>query len=154
MCSDLQCLDHVSVTVVPARLWLIDGGAESRSVMSLQNASRPRGAIERTLQVRAHDTVSGTHRISPRSISDPSGFTLTVFTLTARRDTADGWPTRWAWPAWDEAHVLAGPGALAVSQTAKAMWDNGMQQIICYRLTAFRALPNISGLLLLKANIA
>ena len=49
MCFDLQCLDHVSVPVVPAHLWLIGDGAESRSVMSLQNASRRRGAIERTL---------------------------------------------------------------------------------------------------------
>ena len=40
MCSDLQCLDHVRVAVVPACLWLIGGGAESRPVMSLQNASR------------------------------------------------------------------------------------------------------------------
>jgi len=37
---------------VPACLWLIGGGAESRSVMSLQNASRRRGAIEGTLQVK------------------------------------------------------------------------------------------------------
>ena len=27
MCSDLQCLDHVRVAVVPACLWLIGGGA-------------------------------------------------------------------------------------------------------------------------------
>ncbi len=40
MRSDLQCLDHVRVAVVPACLWLIGGGAEHRSVMSLQNASR------------------------------------------------------------------------------------------------------------------
>jgi hypothetical protein len=58
MCSELQYLDHVRVAVVPARLWLIGGGAESRSVMSLQNASRRRGAIEGTLQVKGHDTVS------------------------------------------------------------------------------------------------
>ena len=45
--------------MVPACLWLIGGGdRESRSVMSLQNASRRRGAIEGTLQVKGHDTVS------------------------------------------------------------------------------------------------
>src|SRR5271165_4560840 len=58
MCSDLQYLDHGRVALVPACLWLIGGGAESRSVMSLQNASRRRGAIEGTLQVKGHDTVS------------------------------------------------------------------------------------------------
>jgi hypothetical protein len=58
MCSDLQCLDHVRVALVPARLWLTCGGAESRSVMSLRNASRRRGAIERTLQVKGHDRFS------------------------------------------------------------------------------------------------
>ena len=58
MCSDLQCLDHVRVAVVPACLWLIGGGAESRSVMSLQNTSRRRAAIEGTLQVKGDDAVS------------------------------------------------------------------------------------------------
>jgi hypothetical protein len=59
MCSDLQYLDHVRVALVPVCLWLIGGGgAESRSVMSLQNASGRRGAIERTLQVKGLDTVS------------------------------------------------------------------------------------------------
>jgi hypothetical protein len=58
MCSDLQYLDHVRVALVPDCLWLIGGGAESRSVMSLQNAPRRRGAIERTLQVEGLDTVS------------------------------------------------------------------------------------------------
>ena len=67
MCSDLQCLDHVRVALVPARLWLTCGGAESRSVMSLQNASRRRGAIERTLQVKGHDTVSGARK-DPRGL--------------------------------------------------------------------------------------
>jgi hypothetical protein len=57
MCSDLQCLDHLRVAVVPACLLLIGGGAESRSVMSLQNASRRRAAIEGTLQVKGHDTI-------------------------------------------------------------------------------------------------
>ena len=70
MCSDLQCLDHVRVAVVPAHLWLIGDGAESCSVMSLQNASRRRGAIERTLQVKGHDTVSGTHKILGGLISE------------------------------------------------------------------------------------
>ena len=59
MCSDLQYLDHVRVARVPACLWLIGGGAEGRSVMSLQNASRRRGAIEGTLQVKGHYTASG-----------------------------------------------------------------------------------------------
>ena len=58
MRSDLQCLDHVRVALVPARLWLTCGGAESRSVMSLRNASWRRGAIERTLQVKGHDRFS------------------------------------------------------------------------------------------------
>jgi hypothetical protein len=58
MCSDLQCLDHVMVAMVPACLWLISGQAESRSVMSLQNASRRHAAIEGTLQVKGHDAVS------------------------------------------------------------------------------------------------
>ncbi len=44
MCSDLQCLDHVRVAVVPACLWLIGGGAESRPVMSLQKCF-PAGAV-------------------------------------------------------------------------------------------------------------
>jgi len=42
-------------------------GAESRWVMSLQNASRQRAAIEGTLQVKGHDAVSaptGGHRAS------------------------------------------------------------------------------------------
>src|SRR6266516_6350989 len=58
MRSDLQCLDHVRVAVVPACLWLIGGGTESRPVMSLQHASRRRAAIEGTLQVKGHDAVS------------------------------------------------------------------------------------------------
>jgi hypothetical protein len=57
MCSDLQCLDHVRVAVEPACLWLIGARAEGRSVMSLQNASRRRAAIEGTLQVKGHDAV-------------------------------------------------------------------------------------------------
>ena len=48
--------------MVPACLLLIDGEAESRSVMSLQNASRRRGAIEGTLQIKGHDAVSAPHR--------------------------------------------------------------------------------------------
>jgi len=35
MCSDLQCLDHVRVAVVPACLSLVGGGVAGRSVMSL-----------------------------------------------------------------------------------------------------------------------
>src|SRR6266566_4170467 len=58
MRSDLQCLDHVRIAVVPACLWLIGGGTESRPVMSLQHASRRRAAIEGTLQVKGHDAVS------------------------------------------------------------------------------------------------
>ena len=54
----MQCLDHVRVAVVPAFLLLIDGEAESRSVISLQNASQRRGAMEGTLQVKVHDAVS------------------------------------------------------------------------------------------------
>jgi hypothetical protein len=67
MYSDLQWLDHVGVAAVPACLWLIGGGAESRWVMSLQNASQRRAAIEGTLQVKGHDAgsaLTGGHRAS------------------------------------------------------------------------------------------
>src|SRR6266566_9529700 len=65
MRSDLQCLDHVRIAVMPACLWLIGGGTESRPVMSLQHASRRRAAIEGTLQVKGHDAVSVTHSWAP-----------------------------------------------------------------------------------------
>ncbi len=73
VCSDLRYLDHVRVAVVPARIWLIGGGDENRSVMSLQNASRRRGAMERTLQGKSHDTVSGTHEVLSGLVSEYRG---------------------------------------------------------------------------------
>ncbi len=59
--------------MVPARIWLIGGGDENRSVMSLQNASRRRGAMERTLQGKSHDTVSGTHEVLSGLVSEYRG---------------------------------------------------------------------------------
>src|SRR6266699_3485439 len=48
MRSDLQCLDHVRIAVVPACLWLIGGGTDGRRYQGIDTSERRPCCVSRT----------------------------------------------------------------------------------------------------------